>query len=49
MRQAKPVEQIVTPTNRIRMQKKVHEMKQAAVKRKMLECVKVGEKVILSI
>ena len=45
----KKVEQNVTPTNQIRMQKKAHVVKQAAVKRKMLECVKVGEKVILSI
>ena len=49
MRQTKPVEQIVTPKNQIRMQKKVHVMKQAEVKRNMLECVKVVEKVILSI
>ena len=34
---------------KIRMQKKVHVMKQGAVKRKMLECVIVGEKLILSI
>ena len=44
MRQTKQVEQKVTPTNQIRMQKQVHVLKQAAVKRKMLECVKVGEK-----
>ena len=31
------------------MQKKVHVMKQGAVKRNILECVMVGEKVILSI
>ena len=31
------------------MQKKGLVMKQAAVKRKMLECVRVGERVILSI
>ena len=34
---------------KIRMQKKVHVTKQGALKRKMLECVKVGEKVILRI
>ena len=45
----KKIEQILTPKNQIRMQKNVHVMNQAAVKRKMLECVKVGEKVILSI
>ena len=45
----KQVERKVTPTNQIRMQKQVHVVKQAAVKRKMLEIVKVGEKVILSI
>ena len=39
----------VTPTNKIRMQKQVHVLNQAVVKRKMLECVKVGEKVILRI
>ena len=31
------------------MQKKVHVMKQGAVNKNMLECVIVGEKVILSI
>ena len=45
----KPVKRIVTPTNQIQMQKKVHVMKQGAVKRKMLECVIVGEKLILSL
>ena len=49
MRQTKQVERIVTPTNQIRMQKKVHILKQSAVKRKMSECLKVGENVILSI
>ena len=49
MRQTKQVEQILTPTNQTQMQKKVHVIKLAAVKRKMLECVKVREKVILSI
>ena len=39
----------MTPKNQIRMQKKVHVMKQAAVKRKMLEFVKVLENVILGI
>ena len=49
MRQTKQVDRIVTHTNPIRMQKKVHAMKQAEVKKKMLECVKVGENMILSI
>ena len=49
MRQTKLVKQIVTPTNKIRILKKVHVIKQGAVKRKMLEYVIVGEKVILSI
>ena len=31
------------------MQKHVHVVKQAVVKKKMLECVKVGEKVVLRI
>ena len=48
-RQTELVKRIVIPTNQIRMQKKVHVMKQGAVKRKMLECVIVGENVILSI
>ena len=39
----------MTPTKTIRMKKKVHVMKQGAVKKKMLECVIVGEKVILSL
>ena len=49
MRQTEQVEQEFTPKNQIRMQKQVHVVKQAVVKRKMLECVKVGEKVILII
>ena len=49
MRQTELIKQIVTPTNQIRMKKNVHVMKQGVVKRKMLECVIVGEKVILSI
>ena len=49
MRQTELVKQIVTPTKQIRMQKKVHVMKQGSVKKNMLECVIVGEKVILSI
>ena len=49
MRQKKLIEQIVTPTNQIRMQKKVHVMKQEAVKKKMLEYVIVVKKVILSL
>ena len=49
MRQKKPVKRIVTPKNQIQIQKKLHVMKQRAVKRKMLESVIVGEKVILSI
>ena len=49
MRQTKQVEQEVTPTNQIWMQKKDHVMKQAVVKSKILECVRVGEKVILRI
>ena len=40
MRQTKPVEQIETLTTKMRMQKKVHVMKQAEVKRKMLEYIK---------
>ena len=47
-RQTELVKQTVTPKKN-RMQKKVHVMKQGTVKRKMLECVIVGEKVILSI
>ena len=43
------VKQIVTPTEQIWMQKKVHVMKQVAVKKNMLECVIVWEKVILNI
>ena len=43
MRQTKQVEQEVTPTNQIWMQKQVHLLKQSAVKRKILECVRVGE------
>ena len=49
MRQTELFKRIVTPTNQIRMQKNVRVMKQGTVKRKMLECVIVGEKVILSI
>ena len=49
MRQTEPVKKIVTPTKQIRMKKNVHVMKQGSVKRKMLECKIVGEKVILSI
>ena len=49
MRQTELVKPIVTPTKQIRMQKNVHVMKQGAVKKKMLECVIVGEKVILSL
>ena len=37
MRQTKQVERKVTPTNQIRMQKQVHVVKQAVVKRKMLK------------
>ena len=39
----------MTSTKKNQMQKKLHVMKQAAVKRKISECVKLGEKVILSI
>ena len=46
MRQTKQVDQEVTPTNQIWMQKQVHVVKQAVVKRKMLECVKIGDKVV---
>ena len=49
MRQTKQVQQEVTPTNHILMQKQVHVVKQEVVKRKILECVRVGEKVILRI
>ena len=49
MRQTKQVEQEVTPKNKICMQKQVHVVKQAVVKKKMLEYVKVGEKVIFRI
>ena len=49
MRQTELVKRIVTPTNQTRLKKNVHVMKQGAVKRKMLECVIVREKVILSI
>ena len=49
MRQTEPVKPIMTPRNQIRMKKKVHVMKQVKVRRKMLKCVIVGEKVILSI
>ena len=49
MRQTKQVEQRFTPTNQIRMQKQVHVVNPAVVKRKMLECFKVGETVILRI
>ena len=49
MRQTKLVKQIVTPTNKTRILKNVHVIKQGAVKRKMLEYLIVGEKVILSI
>ena len=49
MRQTELVKRIVTPTKQIRMKKKVHVMKQGALKKNMLECVIVGEKVILSI
>ena len=38
----------MTPTKQNRM-KKVHVMNQVAVKNNMLECVIVGEKVILSL
>ena len=43
------VKQIVTPKIKIRMQKKVHVMKQGAVGKNMWECVIVWEKVILNI
>ena len=43
------VKQIVTPTEQIWMQKKVHVMKQVAVKNNILGCVIVWEKVILNI
>ena len=49
MRQTKHVEQEVTPTNQIRIQKQVHVVKKAVVKRKILECVRVVERVILII
>ena len=49
MRQTKQVEQEVTPTNQILIQYKLHVVKQAAMKRKILEWVKIGEKVVLSI
>ena len=49
MRQTELVKRIVTHTNKIRMHKKVHVMKQGAAKRNMSGCVIVGEKVILSI
>ena len=49
MRKTKQVERKVTPTNQIRIQKKVHVVKQAVMKKKILECLKVGEKTILSI
>ena len=49
MRQTELVKKIVTPTKKIRMQKKMHVMKQGAVKKNMLEFVIGGEKVILNI
>ena len=49
MIQTKQVEQEFTPTNQISMQKQVHVVKQAVVKMKILDCVRVGEKVILRI
>ena len=48
MRQTELVKQIVTPTKKNRMKKKVHVMKEGPVKKKMLECVIVREKMILS-
>ena len=48
-RQTELVKQIVTPTKQILMQKKVHVMKQRAVKRNILECVILEEKVVLNI
>ena len=47
MIQTKQVEQEVTSTNQILMQKQVHVVKQALVKRNILECIRVREKVIL--
>ena len=49
MRQTQQVEQEVAPTNKIGMQKRVHVVKQAVAKRKIMECVWLGEKVILRI
>ena len=42
MRQTKQVDQEVTPTDQIWMQKQVHVVKKAVVKRKILECIRVG-------
>ena len=47
MIKTKQVERKVTPKNKIRMQKQIHAEKQAVLKRNLLECVKIGEKVIL--
>ena len=49
VRLTKQVEKHFTPTNQIRKQKQVHVVKQTVVKRKMLECLKVGGKLILRI